>query len=133
MRRVLSILGGSFLLCALFCVVAVGLVFLFTNGVATAADTFMTALQNEDFASAYAMFAPALQREVSSTGFSEMLAAEFGDDKVESWLFTSRRVTGGQGEVGGSATVGSRNYYVTLNFIYVEEWQLIAFNFIPQF
>ena len=128
MRRILLIIGGLVLACIVFAVAVFGLAFVATNGAATAADEFMTALQNGDIDSAYAMFSPALQEEVSSTAFNEI----FGTAEVESWSFTSRSVENNQGSVSGTTTIGGEIYNVTLNLVNDGGWKLIAYDFTPQ-
>ncbi|MDQ7035245.1 MAG: hypothetical protein Q9P01_10545 [Anaerolineae bacterium] len=133
MRRIALIIGGLVAVCIVFFVVVLGVAWFATSGVATAADDFMTALQNDDMDAAYAMFTTALKDEVSPEQFNEMFANNvFVDDALDSWSFNNRSVENSTGEVSGTATVGDREFSVTLNFVNNDSWKLIGFNFEPR-
>jgi hypothetical protein len=118
MRRILLIIGGLVLACAVFAVAVFGLAFVATNGAATAANDFMTALQSGDTDSAYAMFAPSLQDEVSSEAFNET----FGAANVESWSFTNRSVDNNLGSVSGTAVIDGETFNAAVNLINNDGW-----------
>jgi hypothetical protein len=128
MRRILLIIGGLVLACVVFAVAVFGLAFVATNGAATAADAFMTALQNGDTDSAYAMFAPSLQDEVSSETFNET----FGAANLESWSFTNRAVENNLGSVSGTAVIDGETFNVTVNLANNDGWKITGYDFAPQ-
>jgi hypothetical protein len=128
MRRILLIIGGLVLACVVFAVAVFGLAFVATNGAATAAEDFMKAVQAGDTASAYAMFTPALQADVSSGEFNET----FGAANLESWSFTSRSVENNLGSVSGTAVINGETFNATVNLANNDGWKINGYEFEPQ-
>jgi hypothetical protein len=128
MRRILLIIGGLVLACVVFAVAVFGLAFVATNGAATAAEDFMKAVQAGDTASAYAMFTPALQADVSSGEFNETLGAA----NLESWSFTSRSVDNNLGSVSGTAVIDGETLNATVNLANNDGWKITGYDFAPQ-
>lgn len=128
MRRILLIIGGLVLACVVFAVAVFGLAFVATNGAATAAEDFMKAVQAGDTASAYAMFTPSLQEEVSSETFNET----FGAANLESWSFTNRAVENNLGSVSGTAVIDGETFAAAISLINNDGWKINGYDFAPQ-
>ena len=108
-KTVLMILGAALVACACCVVViavALALGFGLTEPAATAVESFMTALKNGDYAQAYALCAPSLQQEVG-TPRGLQVAITNAKAQPKQWTFTSRNVSGDEGQLDGTATFAS--------------------------
>lgn len=132
-KKILLIIGGVALvvclLCAMFFVVVFALGMGATQPAATASEGFMTALKNGDYAGAYNLCSPALQRELGSAG---SLGTRIKNGKVEptAWSFSSRNISNDTGELTGTVTfTGNREGTVSLVLTQVGgEWKIAGFN-----
>ena len=132
-KKVLLIIGGVALVFCLLCVVFFVVVFALgmgaTQPTASAGEAFMTALKNGDYAGAYNLCTPALQREL---GNAAGLGTRIKNGKVEptAWTFTSRDVKNDTGQLDGTVTfTGNREGNVTLVLAQVGgEWKISGFN-----
>jgi hypothetical protein len=69
--------------------------------IVTVGESFMTALKTDDFARAYELCAPDLQRTI---GTSTGIASRVRDRKPETWSWSQRRIRNGVGIMEGSYT-----------------------------
>ena len=103
------------------------------GGVTETGDAFMTAIQNEELDTAYAMLSTELMAEVSEENFVET----FTNSNLESWEFAGSEVSASAGEQGranlnGTAMFGGSEFDIVLNFVNQDDsWKLIGFNFEP--
>ncbi len=132
-KKVILIIVGVALVLCIGCVaviaIAAGLGIGLTQPAATAGDAFMTALKGGDYAKAYALCSPSLQRELKDAQGLEALIKR-GTGQPTAWSFSSRNVTNDQGELSGSVTfTGNREGIVRLSLTQVGgEWKIIGFN-----
>lgn len=103
-----------------------------TQPAADTAEAFMNALQQGNYAAAYALCAPALQQELGSAdGLRAMI--EKGQVKPTKWNFNSREVANNQGEVKGNVTFDDNRAGV-VSIVLLNSggaWQVVGFNLAP--
>lgn len=137
-RKTPLIVGGALLaLCLVVGVVALviwrtasGL----TQPATDAGDRFMQSLKGADYAGAYALMAPALQRKMGDAhGLQVMI--ESNRAQPTQWTFTQRRVSGILGRVRGTATFAAGGAgAVSLDLAKSSDgWQITGFDLTPQY
>jgi hypothetical protein len=104
------------------------LVFSLTGPVVAAADTFMGALRDGDYARAYSQSAPALQREL---GDAQGYGRGIGPYRPASWSWSQRSIRNGTGRVSGSVTYqNGANGRVQLTMRQIDEsWRVEGYSF----
>ncbi len=102
-----------------------------TQPAADVGEKFMQSLKAADYATAYALCHPALQREIgSSQNLKEMV--ESGQAQPRAWNFTARSIENDQGHLEGTVTMQGGAGTVTLDLAQSGgEWKVIAFNLQP--
>jgi len=131
-KKVLLIIGGVVLVLCLICAgiaaVAFVLGFGLTQPAAAVGENFMTALKNGDYAGAYNLCSPALQKELGSP---QGLETRIKNGRVQptQWSLTSRNVSNDQGQLDGSVTfTGNREGTVLLVLAQVgNDWKIAGF------
>ncbi len=131
-KTILIIAGAALLACAccvLVIAVAIGLGFGLTEPAATAGESFMTALKNGDYAQAYALCSPSLQKEVGNARGLET-AITSAQAVPSKWTFTSRNVSGDEGQIDGTATFANgREGTVRLVLVKAgNDWKVSGYN-----
>jgi hypothetical protein len=85
--------------------------------------TFMTALQNMDYATSYNLLTPSVQEEVGGeSGWQEWAAIR----TFPEWSFSSTNIENNQGQMEGEATLDGIKYDVVLIFDQVNETWLVS-------
>jgi hypothetical protein len=109
----------------------VALIFSLTRPVVTAGDTFMTALKDGDFETAYAMGTPALREELGSPQRLEEL---FGARRPVSWSWWNRQIQNQTGSVAGRVTYtgGGESEVVLFLLAVAGDWKVSGFRMNPQ-
>ena len=115
---------------AAFVAVLLTAVFSITRPVVDSAETFMSALRDGNYDTAYARLTPALQAELGSAQQMEQRLATL---RPVSWSWTSRRIVNGIGEVQGMATyAGGGSSQAGMQFEKVgDEWRVTWFRLDP--
>lgn len=133
MKKILILVVGVLLVACIgiIAVAAIGGLGI-TQPAANTAEAFMNALQQGNYAAAYALCAPALQQELGSADALQTMI-ENAQVKPTKWAFNSREVSNNQGEVKGSVTFdGNRAGVVRVT---LENnggtWQVIGFDLEP--
>ena len=92
-------------------------------------DDFMRALQARDYARAYTLATPALQREL---GDAQRMSTS-GLPPFSQWSWSQRSIRNDVGRLGGSVTYeGGRNGAVALQLSQVDgQWRVTGFRFDP--
>jgi hypothetical protein len=106
---------------------------LITQPATLATDTFLKSLGAEDYAAAYDMCDPALQKEFGSV---QKLAA-WGKNQIgrpEKWSFNSREVDSDSAELDGKMTMsGSRQEWFSVVLTKVDkQWRVAGFQMIKK-
>lgn len=107
------------------------LVMSLTRPVVTASESFMTALKDGDFQSAYDMATPDLRRDLGSP---ERLGAMFVPHRPASWSWWSRRIRNGTGSVSGTLVYGGGqegDVFISL-LPDGDGWRIAGFRMSPQ-
>jgi len=133
MNKILLLVVGVLLVLCLACVGVIALAAVFgigaTQPIAEAGDEFMTALKNEDYTRAYSLCTPALQQELKNP---QGLANIIRNGRVlpTRWSYSSRNVSGDQGELEGTVTfVGNREGTLELVLAQVGgTWKIAGFH-----
>ena len=131
-KKILLGCGGLIAVLLIIVIIAVVGGLLGTAPMASAADDFMTALQDGEWDTAYGLCSPSLQSQLqSASNLSEMIVG--GSAQPEKWKFTSRNVENGQGEVEGSVTMtGGVAGTVSVTLAKADDgWQVNGFNLQP--
>lgn len=133
MKKILIILAGLVLVACIgiIAVAAIGGLG-FTQPAANTADAFMSALQQGNYAQAYALCAPALQQELGTADDLQTLI-ENAQVKPAKWTFNSREVSGNEGQVEGNVTFQDNRtgaVRITLQSS-GNVWQVIGFDLKP--
>ena len=104
-RRLLPGCLAAFGLMVLCGVILFGAIMFFTRDAAAQADAFLTAIKNDDFETAYALFSSEVQDEVGS---AENFRQSFTRSNVgiKEWTVLSRNRENNTGEIGGNITYG---------------------------
>lgn len=112
--------------------VLVGGILAVTQPVVDAGDAFLTAIQNEDYAGAYALMDSSLQKELGGVENFQTNLVQVGI-APSSWSFGSRSIENNTGEVSGTVTMADGSEYdVTLNFVKSgDDWLVVGYNFVP--
>ena len=102
---------------------------LLTQPIAKVGDAFMAALKNGDYAAAYDLSSPALQKQLGSAQGLEKLVTN-GNAQPEKWSYSSRQITGDQGTLTGSVDLtGNRPGTLNLSLVKVSgSWKISGFN-----
>lgn len=131
-KKILLVLGGGLLVVCLVCVGVIGVAFVLglgaTQPISDVGDAFMTALKNEDYATAYNLCAPALQQELRNPqGLANLIRN--GNVRPMQWSYTSRNVSNDQGQLEGNVTfVGNRQGTLQLVLTQVGgTWKIAGF------
>ena len=98
-----------------------------TQPVVTVGDDFMTALQTDNHAQAYALFAPDLQQEVGGvTGLSSVVQ----DRRPREWSWSTRSIRNGVGRLTGdfTATDGKRGTVQVMLRQVGDDWRIVSFS-----
>jgi hypothetical protein len=117
-------------ICAFIAVFALGLggALALTQPAADTGEAFMTALKNGDYAGAYKLCAPSLQRELGSAQRLQQLI-EGGRARPTQWAFTSRDVNNDRAALTGTVTMIGGEGTVALSLINTGgEWKIVAFD-----
>lgn len=115
---------------AAFVAVLLTAVFSITRPVVDSAETFMSALRDGNYETAYARLTPALQAELGS---AQQMQQRFAPLRPVSWSWSSRRIVNGIGEVQGTATYaggGSSQAGMQLEKV-GDEWRVTWFRLDP--
>lgn len=101
-----------------------------TQPVVNSGDAFMTALKTSNYAQAYALCTPELQRELGSVSGMETLV---GTDQPTQWNWTSRSIRNGVGRLDGSLTYADgKTGTVHIEFTQVgNDWKIVSFRMDP--
>lgn len=91
-------------------------------------DAFMRALKEGDHRRAYALAAPALQRELGDAG---RLGASFAGRRLTDWRWSQRSIRNGAGYLSGRAYYeGPATGYVSLDLREVDgQWRVVGYRF----
>lgn len=125
--------GCAFFLMVMLAIVGLAgiLIYAFTNvldPVGQEGNTFMTALQNEQYDAAYALTSRGFKQQVSAQEFSENIR-EFTVPPT-SWRFSSFSVNGPYGRILGRVTAEGQEYNLTIYFVYEDGgWAVNGFDF----
>lgn len=125
-----ALLGGLALVIVAFITILLFVIGLFTQPVASAGDDFMSALKTGDFAHAYALCSPDLQKELGSASALGTMAQGYQPAR---WNWTSRSVRNGVGRLDGSFTYTggkSGTVHITLTSIN-NSWRITGFSLNP--
>jgi hypothetical protein len=98
--------------------------------VVTAGDNFMTALKTGDYAQAYALCTPDLQKELGSVAGT---AALVQGHQPANWNWSSRSVRNGAGYLDGSLTYANGRtgtVHLVLNQV-GKDWKIVSFRLNP--
>lgn len=126
MKRILSIIGGLVVVCAVIFAGIFGLAMFLTQGVADSSENFMKAVQEDRFEDAYALLTVALQDEVDMDTFEE----SFDPMEIASWSFNSRNVENNLGSVQGTASIGGSTYVVAFSLVNADGvWLIDGYQF----
>ncbi|MCX7839135.1 MAG: hypothetical protein N2559_06720 [Anaerolineae bacterium] len=131
-KKILLVLVGGLLFVCLACVGVLGVAFVLglgaTQPIINAGDSFMTALKNEDYTSAYNLCTPALQQELRNPQGLANLIRNANVRPIQ-WSYSSRNVSNDQGQLEGSVTfVGNREGTVQLVLTQVGgTWKIAGF------
>jgi hypothetical protein len=142
-RRLFLMVGLGCAALALVCIVIVGLLVVIGGGTvfgvlsvtqpaADAGESFMTALKNGNYADAYALCSPALQRSLVNTqGLQRMVQS--GKAQPTQWSFNSRKIDSDVATLTGDATLTSGAGTVRLTLVKVgDAWKIDAFSLNPK-
>jgi hypothetical protein len=92
------------------------------------AASFMKALQEEDYAQAFTLCSPGLQKRLGNPAGLQQ-AIESAAAQPKAWKFTQPRVEGNKAIISGTF-LASREGTLTLNLSQAEsQWQVAAFEF----
>jgi len=127
---ILGIVGVAVVACVGLVLLLVFVVFRATQPAADAAEGFMTALKNKDYAAAYNLCTSDLQGELGSVQGLQTTVEDHEAYPV-SWNFSSRSVENDQAEMSGDGTfAGSREAAVSIVLELVGgKWKVAGFNF----
>jgi hypothetical protein len=103
-KKVLIGIGVVFLLVVACTAALVGGVMGATQPLADSGERFMTALKDGDYRKAYEMASPGLQKELQDPAGLERIV-KGGNVQPATWSFSSRNISGDQGELKGTTTL----------------------------
>ena len=108
-------------------------VFSLTQPVADTGEAFLVALKDGAYDEGFELLSPALQREVKEASALKQLV-ERAKAQPTQWSFSSRNVSGNEGDLKGSATfMDGRQGTVSLELVKVgDAWRVNGFNLTPQ-
>ncbi|HKP54019.1 MAG TPA: hypothetical protein VJ183_15380 [Chloroflexia bacterium] len=131
-RWLLWVLGLGLLgtVIAAFVAVLLFVIGTLTQPVVTAGDAFMTALKTGNYAEAYALCTPELQKELGSvSGMATLLEP----DQPSQWNWTNRSIRNGVGRLDGSLTYANGKtgtVHLVLNQV-GNDWKIVSFRMDP--
>jgi hypothetical protein len=127
---ILGIVGVAVVACVGLVLLLVFVVFRATQPAADAAEAFMTALKDKDYAAAYDLCTSDLQGELGSVRDMQAAVEDYEAVPV-SWRFSSRSVENDQAEMSGDGTfAGGREASISVVLQLVSgTWKVAGFNF----
>jgi hypothetical protein len=122
--------GAAFLLVVAAISVVLAIAFGATAPATRAADHFLAHLRDDEYAAAYQMATPALQRQLVDAGGLKKIV-DRGDAHPREWKLTTRKVESGTGECAGSVTLkNGREERIEISLEqHGETWRVSGFHF----